>query len=164
MNATVVVTQPASGATVPIPTTAPLTIQYQPAPLPDTTISALASDAREHFTFTLPQTESGAIAMAADNFSSFQGGPGTLTITRETVAYPARDSARWTRTSRISRRRRSLGVSRGTNRGEHGTHRDSREFTAKDAKDAEADAEGYTTEITESREGREELGEERCLF
>lgn len=88
VDATVVITQPSTGAAVPIPTSGPLTIQYQPVTLPETNISALASDARGHFTFTLPQSESGAIAMPADNFSSFGGGPGTLTLTRETVAHP----------------------------------------------------------------------------
>lgn len=89
VDATVAIAQPASGATVPIPTSGPLTIQYQPVTLADTNISALASDARGHFTFTLPQPESGAIALPADNFASFAGGPGTLTLTRETVDHPA---------------------------------------------------------------------------
>lgn len=88
ISAPVVVTQPTSGATVPIPTSAPLSIQYQPVTLANTNVSALATDGRGHLTFTLPQAESGAIAMPADNFANFAGGPGTLTITRETVAYP----------------------------------------------------------------------------
>lgn len=89
VDATVVITQPASGASVAIPTSGPLTIQYQPVTLADTNVSAIASDARGHFTFTLPQSESGAIALPADNFANFAGGPGTLTLTRETVDHPA---------------------------------------------------------------------------
>lgn len=87
--APVVVTQPTSGAPVAIPSSAPLTIQYQPATLANTSVSAFAADGRGHWTFTLPQAESGAIAMPADNFANFAGGPGTLTITRETVSYPS---------------------------------------------------------------------------
>jgi hypothetical protein len=83
--APVTVTAPQPGAVIPIPTSAPLLIQYQPSTLASTHINALATDGRGHLTFTLPETESGTIAMPADNFTTFQGGPGTLSVVRETI-------------------------------------------------------------------------------
>jgi hypothetical protein len=83
--ALVIVTAPQPNAIVPIPKSAPLLIRYQPTTLDSTHINALANDGRAHLTFTLPETESGTIAMPEDNFTEFQGGPGMLTITRETV-------------------------------------------------------------------------------
>jgi hypothetical protein len=88
VDAPVVVTAPQSGATVPIPTSSPLLISYQPSAIANTRINALAADGRAHFTFTLPEVESGTIAMPADNFTTFQGGPGTLTVARETTNSP----------------------------------------------------------------------------
>jgi hypothetical protein len=88
VNAPVAVTAPQPGATVLIPATAPLRISYQPIALDNTRINAIAADGRGHLTFTLPEVESGAIAMSADNFTQFQGGPGVLTITRETTDHP----------------------------------------------------------------------------
>jgi hypothetical protein len=88
VSAPVSVTTPQSGATVPIPTSAPLAITYQPSTLANTRISALAADGRGHFTFTLPEVENGTISMPADNFTQFQGGPGVLTVSRETTNSP----------------------------------------------------------------------------
>jgi hypothetical protein len=86
--APVTVTAPASGATVPIPTSAPLLILYQPSTVANTKINALVADGRGHFTFTLPQVETGTISIPFDNFTQFQGGPGTLTVARETTNKP----------------------------------------------------------------------------
>lgn len=88
IDAPVVVTAPQSGATVPIPSSAPLLITYQPATVGNTRISALAADGRGHWTVTLPDVESGTISMPADNFTTFQGGPGVLTVARDTTNSP----------------------------------------------------------------------------
>jgi len=86
--APVTVTAPASGASVPIPTSAPFLITYQPSTVDNTKINALVADGRGHFTFTLPEVETGTISVPADNFTQFQGGPGTLTVARETTSNP----------------------------------------------------------------------------
>ncbi len=88
ISAPVVVTAPQSGATVPIPSTAPLVISYQPSTVDNTKINALIADGRGHFTFTLPEVETGAISASADNFTQFQGGLGTITVSRETINNP----------------------------------------------------------------------------
>src|SRR5262249_48145229 len=88
VQAPVTVTFPESGARVPIPTSAPLTIAYQPSAVDNTRINALAADGRGHLTFTLPEVETGTIGMPADNFTQFQGGPGLLTVSRETTNSP----------------------------------------------------------------------------
>jgi hypothetical protein len=89
VNAPVAVTSPQSGATVPIPTSAPLAILYQRSSVANTAIGALATDGRAHLAIAWPGIETGTISMTADNFTTFQGGPGMLTISRETTNHPS---------------------------------------------------------------------------
>ena len=76
--------QPASGATVLIPSSSPLTITYQPSTLSDTSVYATATDSRLHITAVLPQPDGGTLSMPAENFSEFQAGPGAITLARQT--------------------------------------------------------------------------------
>ncbi|HEU5441672.1 MAG TPA: hypothetical protein VFU88_20485 [Ktedonobacterales bacterium] len=85
--AAVKVSQPASGASVPL--NQPLNITYQPSQLPNTTINAVVADARAHFDFTWPGGETGTLGIPADKLSGLQAGPGTLTVVRETMVYPS---------------------------------------------------------------------------
>jgi hypothetical protein len=85
--AAVSVSSPAPGASVPLD--APLTITYRPSQLVNTTINAIVADARAHFDFTWPTGETGTLGIPADKLSGLQAGPGTLTITRETMVYPS---------------------------------------------------------------------------
>jgi hypothetical protein len=84
VNAPVHVTSPASGGAVPIPKNAPLTIHFDPISLANTTILAVAEDSRFQVTFTLPQRETGTIAMQPDQFNNFNPGPGKLSLVRVT--------------------------------------------------------------------------------
>lgn len=84
VDAPVTVTQPASGATVPIPTGAPLVVQYTPVRLASTSIMVVANDSRLHLAAALPQAESGSYSIGADQFSDFQAGPGLVSVTRIT--------------------------------------------------------------------------------
>jgi hypothetical protein len=84
VNAPVRVTSPASGAAVPIPKSAPLTVRIEPVSLPNTTILAVAVDSRAQVTFTPPQRETGSITMQPDQFTSFNPGPGVLSLVRVT--------------------------------------------------------------------------------
>jgi hypothetical protein len=84
VNAPVRVTSPTSGSAVPIPKSAPLTIRYDPVSLANTTILAVAVDSRVQVTFTLPQRETGTIAMQPNQFTQFNPGPGTLSLVRVT--------------------------------------------------------------------------------
>ncbi|WIG58721.1 MAG: hypothetical protein OJF49_001467 [Ktedonobacterales bacterium] len=88
VNAPVKAIQPVNGATVAIPTTDPLKIQYQPSGLDNTTILAIAQDSRNHITFTLPLGETGTLSVQASQFSGFQPGPGTLSLVRVTTIRP----------------------------------------------------------------------------
>lgn len=85
--AAVQVSQPAPGASVPL--NAPLTVMYQPSRLANTTIGAVVADARAHFDFTWPGGETGTLGIPIGTLSSLQAGPGTLTVVRETMAYPS---------------------------------------------------------------------------
>jgi hypothetical protein len=84
VDAPVTVLQPTVDAVVPVPTNTPLTVTYQPSTLADTQISAAASDGRWHVTWYLPEPDSGSYSLPADTFSSFQGGPGLITMARVT--------------------------------------------------------------------------------
>jgi hypothetical protein len=84
VNAPVRATAPASGSTVPIPKSAPLTIRFDPVGLGNTSILAIAVDSRAQVTFTLPQGETGTISMQPNQFTSFNPGPGTLSLVRVT--------------------------------------------------------------------------------
>jgi hypothetical protein len=83
--APVTFTQPVNGATVPIPTSAALTITYQPSIQDNTSMYAIASDSRYHISAVLPQPDSGTLTIPADQFADFQAGPGTLTLARQTA-------------------------------------------------------------------------------
>ncbi len=86
VNAPVDVTSPAPGAAVALPTNGqPVTIQYTPTQLANTTILAILSDSRGTFTFTLPQSETGTISVPANQLSKFQPGPGTIDVVRITT-------------------------------------------------------------------------------
>jgi hypothetical protein len=85
--AAVSVSQPASGANVPL--NAPLTVTYQPSQLANTTINAVVADGRAHFDFTWPGGETGTLGIPSEKLSGLQAGPGTLNIVRETVLYPS---------------------------------------------------------------------------
>ena len=84
VDAPVTVSQPASGATVAIPTSAPLVVRYTPVQLANTSIMVVANDSRLHFAAALPQAESGSYSIGADQFSDFQAGPGLVSVTRIT--------------------------------------------------------------------------------
>ena len=84
VDAPVTVSQPASGATVAIPTSAPLVVQYTPVQLANTSIMVVANDSRLHLAAALPQAESGSYSIGADQFSDFQAGPGLVSVTRIT--------------------------------------------------------------------------------
>jgi hypothetical protein len=77
--------QPANGATVAIPSSAPLSITYQPSTLRNTSVYATATDSRFHVTLVLPQPDNGTLTMPADNFADFQAGPGTIALVRLTT-------------------------------------------------------------------------------
>jgi uncharacterized membrane protein len=85
--ATVNVSQPAPGASVPL--NAPLNVIYQPSQLANTSINAIVADGRAHFDFTWPGGETGTLGIPSDKLSGLQAGPGTLTVVRETQAYPS---------------------------------------------------------------------------
>jgi hypothetical protein len=90
VDAPVTVTQPASGATVVIPVSTPLIVQYTPVQLASTSIMVVANDSRLHIAAALPQAESGSYSIGADQFSDFQAGPGLVSVTRITdEAVPA---------------------------------------------------------------------------
>jgi hypothetical protein len=82
------VTQPANGASVPIPTTAPLAVIYAPTTIANTTILAIAVDSRAKWFFTLPASETGTLSIPASQFKDFQPGPGTLALVRITTNRP----------------------------------------------------------------------------
>jgi len=84
VSASVHVTSPTSGSIVPIPKSVPLTISFDPARIPNTTILAVAVDSRLQVTFTPPQAETGTITMQPSQFTQFQPGPGTLSLARVT--------------------------------------------------------------------------------
>ncbi len=84
VDAPVTVTQPASGATVPVPTSAPLVVQYTPAKVANTSIFVLANDSRLHLAAALPQADSGSYSIGVDQFSDFQAGPGLVSVSRIT--------------------------------------------------------------------------------
>jgi hypothetical protein len=84
VDAPVRVTSPVSGSAVPIPKSAPLTIRFDPVSLANTSILAIAVDSRAQVTFTLPQGETGTITMQPNQFTSFNPGPGTLSLVRVT--------------------------------------------------------------------------------
>ena len=84
VDAPVSVTQPASGATLAIPTNAPLVVQYAPAKVANTSVFVLANDSRLHIAAALPQADSGSYSIGADQFSDFQAGPGLVSVSRIT--------------------------------------------------------------------------------
>jgi hypothetical protein len=84
--AAVAVSQPTSGASVPI--NAPLTVTYQPTQLANTSINAVVADARANFDFTWPGGETGTLTIPTSTLSGLQAGPGTLTVVRETTTNP----------------------------------------------------------------------------
>lgn len=84
VDAPVTVTQPASGATLAIPTSTPLVVQYTPTKLASTSIFVLANDSRLHLAAALPQADSGSFSIGADQFSGFQAGPGLVSVSRIT--------------------------------------------------------------------------------
>lgn len=89
ITAPVSVQQPANHATVAIPKDAPLTIQYTPTQMANTTIVAVPIDSRGNWTATLPQNETGTLSVPASQFTKFQPGPGTLALARITTSSPA---------------------------------------------------------------------------
>ena len=84
VDAPVTVAQPASGATVAIPTSAPLVVQYTAAQVANTSIMVVANDSRLHIAAALPQADSGGYSIGADQFRDFQAGPGLVSVTRIT--------------------------------------------------------------------------------
>jgi hypothetical protein len=84
VDAPVRVIQPTAGATVPVPTSAPLTITYQTSTLDNTQINVLANDSRGHLAWYIPEPDSGTYSMPVDAFNGFQAGPGMLSVARVT--------------------------------------------------------------------------------
>ncbi len=87
VNAPVDVTSPANGASVALPknnNNQPVTIQYTPTQVANTTILAILIDSRGTATFTLPQPETGTISVPANQLSNFQAGPGVIYVVRIT--------------------------------------------------------------------------------
>lgn len=81
--------QPGSGASVPVPTSAPLVVQYGPSGVSNSVIGGAATDSRGHLTLTFDLTDNGSARFDLSGFKDFQPGPGTLTLSRVTSSKPS---------------------------------------------------------------------------
>jgi hypothetical protein len=85
VNAPIVITQPASGATVAIPTTsATFTVTYPPSGLPNTGIFGLVNDSRAHSASALTLNEPGSLNFKGSDLQQFQPGAGAVSLSRGT--------------------------------------------------------------------------------
>ncbi|MBA3827213.1 MAG: hypothetical protein H0X24_25380 [Ktedonobacterales bacterium] len=84
VDAPVTISQPASGATVAIPTSSPLAVRYNVSGLPSTGIFGIVFDSRAHSASALTFNEPGSLSFKAEDFLKFAPGPGTVSISRGT--------------------------------------------------------------------------------
>jgi hypothetical protein len=84
VNAPMQITQPKSGAVVPIPTSVPFTASYTPSGLANTSVYGVASDSRVHVALSFTLSEPGSLAFKTEDFHDFAPGPGNLSLARVT--------------------------------------------------------------------------------
>ena len=80
--------QPGSGASVQVPTSAPLVVQYGPSGVSNSVIGGAATDSRGHLALMFDLTDNGSARFDLSGFKDFQPGPGTLTLSRVTSSKP----------------------------------------------------------------------------
>lgn len=80
--------QPGSGASVPVPSSAPLVVQYGPSGVSNSVIGGAATDSRGHLALMFDLTDNGSASFDLSGFKDFQPGPGTLTLSRVTSSKP----------------------------------------------------------------------------
>lgn len=80
--------QPAAGATVSIPSSAPLVVRYAPSGVSNSAVVGSAVDSRYHVALALTLADTGSVAFNTRDFASFSPGPGTVSLSRITSSKP----------------------------------------------------------------------------
>ena len=80
--------RPDAGASVPVPTSSALVVQYGPSGVSNSVIGGAASDSRGHLALSFDLTDNGSARFDLSGFKDFQPGPGTLTLSRVTTSRP----------------------------------------------------------------------------
>lgn len=85
VNAPVTITQPTSGAMVPLPANnGSFLVKYTPSGLPNTGVFGLINDSRAHFASALTLNEPGSLTFKGSDLQPFQPGAGDISVSRGT--------------------------------------------------------------------------------
>jgi hypothetical protein len=88
VNAPVTFTDPANGATVPLPGSGAFVVHYKPGGVSNSIIIGSASDSRSHTALTLALADTGSAKFNAAAFKDFAPGVGILSLSRITSSKP----------------------------------------------------------------------------
>ncbi|HEY1388986.1 MAG TPA: hypothetical protein VGF38_10610 [Ktedonobacterales bacterium] len=88
VHAPLTVTEPANGATIPIPSSGSFMARYTPSGVAHSIVVGSASDSRAHTALSLALSDTGSTRFNAADFKDFAPGAGILSLSRITSSKP----------------------------------------------------------------------------